>query len=297
LVAPNLIPLLSSTKPFKQNDWPNPQVAKQPYRNDTRGMPVTLLLNGNPGRPQSEWPNPRLAPQPDRTRDSQSSPLALLSGPISKPFSQTHWPNPQQVKVAFQDGNDPMPLTLLQVGAPFAQRDWPLPKIAPRGSGDSRGMPQTLLNVGAPFHQTDWPNPRGPVPLNVGTSAVGMPTTLLNVGKPFAQTDWPLAIAAKWPDLGLSYNSPIVLTQTVAGTPLRPFDWPNPRQPAFADVSFIVTPYPDNIPPAIIPPVIVAPPDTSGTGGYLTRRDLQIIQIRRDDEDLIKILSKMFGVD
>jgi hypothetical protein len=204
-------------KPFKQDQWPNPELRKKPA--------ITFIHNRKLDEP-----------------------------PIPEPFRPIDFRNPDLVRRIRQDWSDRFSLVRQDV-RPVGKGaiDLPVLRLKPEGLTWINPRPIYYQEPAAiVFKQTDWPNPlgrRGLVGI-VNRHFINSPATTF----PFRELNWPLPLRKRsgqgWIDnYVIDENLPFVAQITFvpisksnftptwlnfspnvveAGTPIVPYDYPNP---------------------------------------------------------------------
>ncbi len=141
-----LNPGIEVSKPFLQNDWPNPIPPRRVIDHLTYVQTFTRT-DSVMGFNQYNWPNPRgKAPPP------QFHTRSLPAEQLLRPFKQTDWPNPKGPRSPLEifhivKGSLPTPIPPQQKG--FNQYDWPLPK-GPRAPVETYGINKSSLPIEPP---------------------------------------------------------------------------------------------------------------------------------------------------
>lgn len=196
--------------PFNQRDWPNP-IPYAPRPHFTLATNPNIYPSGKPFK-QDDFPNPLIARQPAETRGFtlSTNPAFYPTGPVQNPFYQTDWPNPRAAGQSIDNRTWLEPLNPLQLGKDqfftTAGRgpvyDYPNPRGAARGIDlwNFTATPSVLF-YGRPFSQTDWPNPTRATVRRPDWTQITDPNRYAS-GKPFKRDDWqnPLGPRRK-PDL------------------------------------------------------------------------------------------------
>ncbi len=198
------------SKPFHQDNWPNPVLRPSPRD----------AVNSQPGVWQNQLPGLLSYVPPDTTHELRAPvytprwPVRALavgiaaanlllttlapSAPVAPPFDQTEWPNPRGAigSVALRTWLNPLNLNLLGqdrvYGGPgqVSDYDWPNPiRAKPRVFDYQQSVNVGLLAaIAAPFNQDNWPNPLRRVDNRLVADPLNLTGRLLT---PFSQDDWP----------------------------------------------------------------------------------------------------------
>ncbi len=265
LLATTLKPA-TSTKPFNQSEWPNPQIKQRSIDLLTEADASEFwilkdkIYRGVGQVPTYDWPNPRISGRSIGNLTDTGNRFALANTIVSAvPFYGSAFPNPAIAIPRSIDNLTSVFFYVLDDNQPKPTIEWPNPRLARRIDSLTwlQNLPSALIGpVAPPIKPIDWPNPQVKQrPIENITDVDASEFWLLKdqffsaPGQP-PTWDYPNPQIARRIDYTWNQSSP----QSFAAlqNPFNLKDWPNPGIPRRIDALTWLQ-LPQLVPAAIAP--------------------------------------------